>query len=409
MDRASLRGLARRRGYPSFLAAATLARIADEMFSVGVVLLVLDRTQDAAIAGATIAAVTLPSLVTGPLLGARMDITGRRRTLMIIDGALMIATLVAILALTGNAPEWLIPLAALAGGLTWPLSFGGFSSLVGRLAGPQLVAQANALEASSINTALVVGPALAGTLSATIGPTAPLVTEIVLTALAVALIMRVPGLDTPREPDGRSLVGVAWEGVVLIVRSPPLRAVTAAGSLGLAGLGMLVIAAPFFAVENLGVERSAAGYLWAAFAVGSMTGALTLVRLQGRFEPERLMLCSLAGFGALMLLQPLQTDFVLMLIVVAAGGFVEGPGLAATFATRQRHVPEALHGQVFTTAVGFKVGSLALGSAIGGPLVVGLGAEGVYWVAAGMQFAAVAVGGALLLTRDRRIGAPARE
>ncbi len=399
MDRASLRGLAGRRGYPSFLAAATLARIADEMFSVGVVLLVLDRTHSAAVAGATVAAVTLPSLVTGPLLGARMDLTGRRRTLMLVDGALMITTLVAILALAGHAPEWLIPFAALAGGLTWPLSFGGFSSLVAPLAGPQLTPQANALEASSINTALVVGPALAGTLSAAVGPTAPLVTEIVLTALAVVLIARVPGLDSPRAPDGRSLVSVAISGVILLVRSPPLRAVTAAGSIGLAGLGMLVVAAPFFATERLGMDRSAAGYLWAAFALGSMAGALTLVRLQQRFEPQRIVLGSLAGFGALMLLQPIQTDFTLMLIVVAAGGFVEGPGLAATFAVRQRHVPPELHGQVFTTAVGFKVGSLALGSAVGGPLVIALGAPGVYWVAAGMQFLAVAVGAALLLDR----------
>ena len=409
MDRASLRGLAGRRGYPSFLAAATLARVADEMFSVGVVLLVLDRTHSAALAGATVAAVTLPSLVTGPLLGARMDLTGRRRTLMLVDGGLMIFTLAAILALAGNAPEWLIPLAALAGGLTWPLSFGGFTSLVAPLAGPRYVAQANALEASSINTALVVGPALAGTLSAAVGPAAPLITEIVLTALAVLLIARVPGLDKPRGRDGRRLLGVAVSGVQLLVRSPQLRSVTAAGSLGLAGLGMLVVAAPFFAAENLGVDRSAAGYLWAAFALGSMAGALVLVRIQSRFEPERIVLGSLAGFGALMLLQPLQTEFALMLLVVAASGFVDGPGLAATFATRQRHVPPELQGQVFTTAVGFKVGALALGSALGGPLVIALGPAGVYWLAAGMQFVAVIAGAALLRTRAGRIAVLARE
>lgn len=51
-----IRDLRRQRGYPTFLGAATLARVADEMFSVGVVLLVLERTGSAALAGATVAA-----------------------------------------------------------------------------------------------------------------------------------------------------------------------------------------------------------------------------------------------------------------------------------------------------------------------------------------------------------------
>ena len=337
------------------------------MFSVGVVLFILDRTDSAALAGATVAAVTLPSLVTGSLLGACMDLTGRRRTLMIVDGLLMIATVGAIAGLTGHAPDWVIPLCALAGGLTWPLSFGGFSSLIAVLVPAPLVPQANALEASSFNSALVLGPALAGGLSAAVDPIAPLLVQIGLTALALLLIARIPRLDHPRERDGRTLTGVAISGVKLLVRSPPLRAVTAAGSLSLSGLGLLVVAFPFFAEEHLGEERGAAGLLWAAFALGSMTGALLLVRLQHRFEPERIVLGSLAGFGTLMLLWPLQSSLAVMLVVVAVAGVLDGPGLTATFATRQRHVPPDLQGQVFTTAVGFKVGSLALGSAIGGP------------------------------------------
>jgi hypothetical protein len=70
MDRDSLRRLREQPGYPRFVSAATLARVSDEMFSVGVVLLVLDRTGSPGLAGATVAAITFPSLVSGPLLGA---------------------------------------------------------------------------------------------------------------------------------------------------------------------------------------------------------------------------------------------------------------------------------------------------------------------------------------------------
>ena len=67
--------------------------------------------------------------------------------------------------------------------------------------------------------------------------------------------------------------------------------------LGLSGLGLLTVGFPFFAVDHLGVERGAAGYLWGAFALGSMLGALLLVRLQARWPPERIVVGAIATFG----------------------------------------------------------------------------------------------------------------
>ena len=50
MTDGDLRRLRRHPGYPLFYATATLTRFADEMFSVGVVLLVLHRTGSAELA-----------------------------------------------------------------------------------------------------------------------------------------------------------------------------------------------------------------------------------------------------------------------------------------------------------------------------------------------------------------------
>lgn len=406
MDRTSIAGLRRQPGYPRFLSAATLARVADEMFSVGVVLLVLERTDSPALAGATVAAVTLPSLVTGPLLGAWMDLTGRRRSLMVFDQLAIAGSVLGILLLAGEIPNVLLPLVALVAGLTYPLSFGGFTSLIPVLVPDRLLTPANAMEASSFNFALIVGPALAGTLSAAFGPEASLICEIVLTLLALALILVVPGLDRGGRPaeDSSSVFDVARQGIRLIFEVPQLRGVTAAGMLGLAGLGLLTVGFPFFAVDHLGTERGAAGYLWGAFALGSMLGALLLVRLQARWPPERIVLGSLKAFGCLMLLWPLQTSLPLMLMVVALAGFADGPGLAATFATRQRHVPADLMGQVFTTAAGLKVGAFSLGSAAAGPVVLAAGSAGTLAIAAGVQFVAAGAG-YLLMRRPSRAGA----
>jgi predicted MFS family arabinose efflux permease len=397
MDRNSLRGLRAQPGYLKFLSAATLARVSDEMFGVGVVLLVLDRTDSPALAGTTVAAITLPSLISGPLLGAWLDLTGRRRTLMVIDQVVIATVLVALVLLIGHAPSWVIPLVVLPAGITYPLSFGGFTSMIPTLVPGELLPPANAVETTSFNAALVVGPALAGTLSAVAGPETPLLVEAALALAALALIVRIPGLDSaPERADERTLLGIAVDGLRQIVVVPQLRGVTAAAAFGMAGLGLLTVAFPLFAVDHLGVERSASGYMWAAFAVGSTLGALSLVRIQRRFPPERIVVGGYATFGLLMLTWPLAGSLPVFLVLVSLAALVDGPALASQFAVRQQYVPPSLYGQVFTSAVGLKVGSFALGAALAGAVVTGLGSAEALVVAATLQIVAAAVGVTLM-------------
>jgi predicted MFS family arabinose efflux permease len=397
MDRDSLRRLRAQPGYLKFLSAATLARVSDEMFSVGVVLLVLDRTDSPALAGATVAAITLPSMISGPLLGAWLDLTGRRRTLMVIDQIVIATVLVALVLLIGHAPAWLIPLVAVPAGITYPLSFGGFTSMIPALVPGELLPPANAVETTSFNAALVIGPALAGTLSALAGPATPLLVEAALAIAALGLIVRIPGLDAPPErADERTLWSIAADGLRQIVLVPQLRGVTAAAAFGMAGLGLLTVAFPLFAVDHLGVERSASGYMWAAFAVGSTLGALSLVRIQRRFPPERIVVAGYATFGLLMMTWPLAGSLPVFLVLVSLASMVDGPALASQFAVRQQYVPPSLYGQVFTSAVGLKVGSFALGAALAGAVVTGLGSAEALVLAATLQIVAAVVGVTLM-------------
>jgi predicted MFS family arabinose efflux permease len=389
---ASFSDLRRHPGYPVFYVTATLTRFADEMFSIGAVLLILERTGSAALAGATVAAITLPSLVTGPLLGAWLDRSGARRRVMIIDQVLAATTLVAIVVLTGHAPNWVIPLVALCAGMTWPLSFGGFTSLIPVIVPDRLLPRANALEATSFNFAVITGPALAGTISAIAGPSTSLLVEAALTVGAIGLIALIPSVDVGADESSRSLREIVSDGLRHLAATPPLRAVTVAGAFNLGGLGLLTVAFPFFAVDVLDANRGVAGFLWAAFAFGSMVGALWLVPLQLRWAPERIVLGSLASLGCLMLLWPLASSVPVALFLIALAGFADGPNLSATFAARQRWTPRRLHGQIFTTAASVKVGSFAIGAALAGPVVLGLGARGALVLTAGMQFAAAGLG-----------------
>src|SRR3954469_7464986 len=199
--------LAREPGYLRFVGAATFARVADEMFSVGVVLLALERTGSAAVAGLLVAAITLPSLITAPLLGAWLDLRGRRKALMMLDQVMASAALIAIALLLGHAPDALLVAIAFIAGLTWPLSFGGFTSLIPAIVPDQLLPRANAVEATSFNVALIAGPLLAGAIAGLAGPETAVLPEGGLPLLPLVLLAgfdaSAPSVD-PCAPPTRS-------------------------------------------------------------------------------------------------------------------------------------------------------------------------------------------------------------
>jgi predicted MFS family arabinose efflux permease len=398
----SVKRLRRQPGYLLFYTAATVVRVGMEMFSVAVVLLVLKRTGSAATAGATVAAITFPALFSGPLLGAWLDLTGRRRAIMLFDQALIVAALVSILLVTGHAPNWVVPLIALAAGVTHPLPFGGFTSMIPVLVPDELLPSANAFEGVSFNAALVAGPALAGALAAAFGPPVAVLSEAGLALAGLALIAALPALDTEPHPHKRSLLGVAADGLRLLARAPVLRAITASAGVYMAATGLLTVAFPFFAAQDLGAGHSAAGALWSAFAAGSAVGALLGPRLLRRARPENVVIASFAGFGLIALLWPLASSLVPALLLVALAGVADGPGLTATFSLRQEQVPRELYGQVFSTASSIKVGSFAAGSAIAGPLVIGIGARGTLVITACVSLASAALAYAMLRSAPRK-------
>jgi MFS family permease len=408
VDRGVFRALARQPHYVRFFGAATVARIADEMFSVGVVLLALERTGSATLAGAIVAAITIPSFFSAPLLGAWLDLHGRRRALMVFDQALASAVIVFIAIATGRVPDGLIVVTALLAGITWPLSFGGFTSLIPALVEGELLAPANALEATSLNIATIVGPLLAGGVAGAWSPEAAVLTEAGLTLAALGMLIGFEALDRGPTRAAGSLLEVARDGLRALVSVPALRGVSVAGMISLAGIGLLTVAFPFFCTEHLGAARSASGFLWAAFAVGSTVGALALVGLQRRQAPHRIVLGSLVVFGALMLTWPLAASLPVAVVLVAVASLADGPGLAGTFAVRQDWAPADLQGQIFTTGAGVKVGSFALGSAAAGPLVSGAGSSTALLVAAGLQIAAAAIGALAVRWRPAAVADLAR-
>jgi len=347
-----------------YLLSAGLARLADEMVGLALVLFVLARTDSQVLAGAAVAAYTVPSIASGPLLGAWLDRT--RRPLIALAGNqfLLSAATLALLVLTGRAPAVVVLGLAFLAGTTLPMASGGFSSLLPRL-GVDLP-KAIAADALLFNAAALGGPAVTGGLAAVLGVDSAVVA---ISALSLAgalctLRLRVPPHGATDHPSLRQAVR---DGVRHLASTPPLRGATLATSLGHGAIGVLAIALPVHVAE-LGRPESAAGFVWAAMEVGCVVSLLLLRRHLPRWRPEKVVFASLVATGLALSTWPLAPDFAVLLVLGVLVGIAEGPKLTSIITTRQRYTPPSLLGQVSTTGVSLKIGAFAVGAAIGGTL-----------------------------------------
>jgi MFS family permease len=382
----------------SYYLAATLARLADEMVAFTLVLLVLERTDSPALAGITGAAYALPAVATGPLLGAWLDRTPYRRTALALNQAVLGVVMLSLLAVVGHSAHWITPALAAVAGATLPMVSGGFTSMLPSLVPSERLARANSFEAASFGAATITGPATAATIAATLSVEVAVVVIAVAATLSVCAISRLPALP-PLQTAGEPFLPAVLAGMTHLVRTPRLRASTVTTTLLMGATGILLIALPLH-MASLGMPRSAAGYLWTAIELGSVTTALLLTRLQARWRPEQVVIVSVAAYGVTMATWPVATSFAVLVLVAFVSGLLEGPTLPAMFAARQQYSPESLQGRVSTTAASLRVGAAAIGQATGGLLVPAVGTRSALLIVALALLAAAALGRVATVSRE---------
>lgn len=378
-------------GLPSYLLAATSARIGDEMVGVAAVLLVLERTASPRLAGAVVGAYLVPTVLSGPVLGAWLDRTRFRRAALAANQVLLAAVMSAMVVAVGSAPGWTVLALASLVGLSVPMTSGGFTSLLPRFVPADVLGRAHALEGVSFNASAILGPAVAATVAVAVSPAAAVLTIAGFASLSLAALLCVPRTTCRGTGRQRGIVRAVREGVAHLARTPELRSVTLATSLAFVGVGMLTVALPLRA-EELAGDAALGGYVWAAIEAGAVVGALAWGRWHALWRPERVVLAALTGYGAVMLSWPVAPVLALLIVLAAVAGLAGGAGMPALFTARQRYTPPELYGQLSTTGASLKLGAFAAGAALGGQLVPAVGASAVLLAAAVIQLAAAGSG-----------------
>ena len=378
--------LRRHRNFALLFVGATLARLSTEMHSVAVVLFVLAETHSPQVAGLTIAAATLPTVVTGPLVGVWLDRSRHRRAVFLASPLVLAVAMVGFLAAADRVPSYVLVLMGFVAGLPSPVRTGGFSGLIPTVVPEPVLPRAYGLEAVSYNIAGIGGPALAGAVAGATSASWAIVATAVVALVSVVVIARVPIAPVTEAP--RQFLPALRAGLSLLWRVRPLRSVTVATTVGQLWFGLLVLAFPLLAHE-LGRPRASGGLLFSVFAVGALCGSLLYARIATRVSEEPASMVAFVVFAATLAAIALAPTFPLALVSAGAAGFIDGPLLAATLNLRQRWAPEWLRTQVFTTAASLKIGAFAIGSALAGVTADAVGARGMLWIVAAGQIAAV--------------------
>ena len=365
------------------LVAMQVARVAQSMVSVALVLFTLIEYGSPALAGLVTFASVFPGLAVSPIAGALLDRHGRVR-LITIDYvvALGAMVLIGVLALADALPAALLVVIAAISSLTGILSHTGLRSLFPILVPKHLWERVNAVDANGYVVATILGPPIAATLVAVFGgPIALLVIGIAFGVAAVAL-RGIPDPPFETETSGR-LLRDAWLGLHYTWRNRTLRGLGFSMSITNLSGGMVTIVVPLIVLNRLGANETTVGLV---FAVSGITGMLSAF-ISGRLDTHRrewtMIVVSLAAFapGAALLLpvsfstaaetgDPAAFAVGLAIVVASSAllGAANGPLDVAMFTIRQRRTERAWMGRAFAVSMAFNFAGYPIGAAIAGIL-----------------------------------------
>jgi MFS family permease len=351
------------------LLAMQIARIAQSMVSIVMILFALQRYDSPQLAGLVAFASIAPGMLISPIAGALLDRHGRVR-LIILD--YVVATtamlLVAGLSLAAALPAWLLVAIAAVSSLTGPLSSSGLRSLFPLLVPHSLWERVNAVDSNGWVLATVVGAPFGAVFAQLLGFEAAM--AIIATAYFVAAVVMV-GAPDPRTDVASTgnLFRDAWLGLVYTWNNRTLRALAVSlSTMNLAG-GMIEIVVPLIVLRRLGMDQDVVGYMFGLMGAFGVVSAFLAGRLETRGREKRLIVLPALGFSAAAAILLWPAGLLPVAISMAVGGAVNGPMDIAMFTLRQRRTDPAWMGRAFTVSMNLNFSGFPIGAAIAGVLV----------------------------------------
>jgi len=345
-----------------------IARIAQSMMIVTFVLFALDAYRSAKLSGMVTFFSIFPGLVVSPIAGTLLDRHGRS-LMVVLDYivALIALTLIATLALAGMLPAWALMAIAAIASLTTPLSSTGLRSLFPLIVPTHLWERANALDSTGYVMATIIGPPLAASLVTVFGGPFTFIVIGLSFGIAAIIVSRVPDPPGPAA-EAKPLLVQAWDGLAYTWRNPTLRGLGVCISIQNLLNGVLTIVVPVVVIERLHLDKTLVGIVFGIQGVAGMLSAVVFGRMDSRGRERMMLGLPMLGCGMITGVLLLNTRLVILVLVLAVSGFLNGPLDVALFTLRQRRTDPEWMGRAFAISMSFNYLGLPIGSMAAGIL-----------------------------------------
>jgi MFS family permease len=365
----SYRALFQVRGFSQLLVSTLAARIATQMFSVLLVLFVLETHHSAELSGVVVVCSQVPGIIVSPIAGALLD-RGSRVALMMLDylvGSTCI-TSVAVLSMLHSLPTFVLLLVVSSASITTPLSRVGGKSLYPVMVPRQLWDRSNAADSGVFVVATVLGPGIAGLAVALVGPRAALLLPAIVMTLAVGPLIGLvvpdtrPAVEVSVLVDARAAIGYVWRNRVLRMLSGTMTVFNACG-------GILTVAIPFIVLRGLHGGSTTVGMLFAIMGGGGFLAGLLTGRFGTENREKRLLAVSCLTTAGAFVLLAFDHHEVALVVLIAVIGIANGPLTVAMFSLRQRATEPQWFGRAFAVSMNLNFVGSPIGASIAGALL----------------------------------------
>lgn len=363
------------RDFRLFWTGALVSNIGSWMQNAAVPYVVYDLTGSTTLVGVTAFLQMFPVVIVGPWSGPLADRVDRRRLLLVTQTAM--AVLASGLWASWSAGIESVPLLMAiitASGVVAGVNIPAWQAFVPSLVPRDDLLNAVALNSAQFNAGRAIGPAMAGAVLVTLGPSwAFFLNALSFGAVLVALWwIRRPPVER-RAASGGSLRQFA-EGVRYVRASPEILACMLL-VLAVAGLGQPVVQLlPVFADDVFSVGGGAYGVLAGAIGAGATVAAPLLGLIEG-WRRSRLLAGSIIGYGALLVGFAQSPVYVLAVGVIALAGMAFLAVVSTLQTTVQLLVDESLRGRVMAVYVMAFTAAYPIGSLVQGWLADHVGAR----------------------------------
>lgn len=257
-----------------------------------------------------------------PLAGSFVDRSNRRQVLIATQAISMLQSfLLAALALTHLLNIWHLIILGFVQGIINAIDLPTRQSFLPEMVAKKDLENAIALSASLLGIARLIGPALAGVLTASVGAGVCFVIDGIsyIAVIAALLAMKIPSrqLTPARTSSWQELTS----GLTFSFRSVPIRSVLLLLALVNFMGTPLIALGPIFAKDILGGDSHTFGFLLTTSAVGGLIGAIYLSSRSGVGRLEKLFCVSAGMLGVVLIIFAQSRILWLSLLAIAWIGF----------------------------------------------------------------------------------------